>query len=267
MKFSSLILYVDDNFPTKNAFEKLKEVGTALHRKGKFLFSVDQELINERYYWMYFQYDNENLYSDTVLDTSDYFQKQNPRPKTQVELRFQLFACYDLESQTLFVSDYGKRNVVSDYISEMLQKQVSIKNIIKSIDDFLAVNKLLKSIVFTQRRNLQTTAPNSLFSKTINVYGLDLPETAKIKLDYGSTPVGIIKTKMHEWKNLHDSGELEEIIIVGMDDNGIESSFNFSTMVSSIEIALLKDENDRYDPTAVQTLLLQKIGELYGKAR
>lgn len=109
MKFSSMLLYVNDEFPTMQTFETLLDVGRKLYRKGKFLYSIEQTLINDRYYWMYFQYDNENLYTDTVVDTLDNSAKNNPRPKNQVEMRYQLFACYDLERHLLYLSDYSKK--------------------------------------------------------------------------------------------------------------------------------------------------------------
>ena len=91
-----MLLYVNDEFPTTQTFETLLGVSRKLYRKGKFLYSVEQTLIDDRYYWMYFQYDNENLYTDIVVDTLDNSAKNNPRPKNQVEMRYQLFACYDL---------------------------------------------------------------------------------------------------------------------------------------------------------------------------
>lgn len=260
MKFSSLLLYVNDEFPTKRVFEQVKDKGTQFYRKGKYLYKVEQEFISERYYWMYFQYDNENLYSDIVLDTSDNCEKQNPRPKSQVELRSQLFACYDFRTETLYVSDYAKKNVVSNYIADMLQVETNVKNIFKSLDDFMAANKRLKTITFTQKRVIQATAPDSILKKVANVYGLDLPEHAKIKLDYGASPIGIVKHKMQDWKRLRDEGEFENIVIVGIDDDGIENSFNFSTMVSAIEIELSKNDDDRYDPIVVQPLLIRELG-------
>lgn len=194
MKFHAVLLYIDDQFPDISIFRKLQEVGRGLYPKGAYLYSVEQKLIADRFYWMYFQYDNAKLYSDKVIDTEDNSVKENPRPKSQVEPRLQLFSCYDLERHILYVSDYSKKATITDYISEMLQKSAQTKNVLRSVDDFLNVVTQLKSVCFTQRRTLFTSKEDSIFKKQANLYGLDLPEKSKIRLDYGATPIGAANT-------------------------------------------------------------------------
>lgn len=48
--------------------------------------------------------------------------------------------------------------------------------------------------------------------------------------------------------------------VVGMDDNGLESTFNFSTLISSVEINIIKDDDYRYEPSIVKTLLVNQLG-------
>ena len=156
MKFHAVLLYIDDQFPDISIFRKLQEVGRGLYPKGAYLYSVEQKLIADRFYWMYFQYDNAKLYSDKVIDTEDNSVKENPRPKSQVEPRLQLFSCYDLERHILYVSDYSKKATITDYISEMLQKSAQTKNVLRSVDDFLNVVTQLKSVCFTVSITLLT---------------------------------------------------------------------------------------------------------------
>lgn len=222
MKFHAVLLYIDDQFPDISIFRKLQEVGRGLYPKGAYLYSVEQKLIADRFYWMYFQYDNAKLYSDKVIDTEDNSVKENPRPKSQVEPRLQLFSCYDLERHILYVSDYSKKATITDYISEMLQKSAQTKNVLRSVDDFLNVVTQLKSVCFTQRRTLFTSKEDSIFKKQANLYGLDLPEKSKIRLDYGATPIGAAKNALRDWKMKRESGEFEDVIVVGMDDNKIQ---------------------------------------------
>lgn len=85
MKFHAVLLYINDQFPDISIFKNLQEVGRGLYPKGAYLYSVEQEFITDRFYWMYFQYDNAKLYSDKVIDTEDNSVKENPRPKSQVE--------------------------------------------------------------------------------------------------------------------------------------------------------------------------------------
>ena len=260
MKFHAVLLYVNDQFPDILTFKKLQEIGRTLYPKGAYLYSVEQELIADRFYWMYFQYDNAKLYSDKVIDTEDNSVKENPRPKSQVEPRLQLFACYDLDRHILYVSDYTKKATITDYISEMMQKPAHTKNILRSVDDFLNAVTQLKSVSFTQRRTLFTSAEDSTFRKQAKMYVLDLPERSKIRLDYGSTPIGNAKNALRDWKMRRESGEFEDIVVVGADDSGFESTFNFSALVSSVEINVIKDDDYRYEPRIIKTLLVNQLG-------
>lgn len=265
MKFSAVLLYVNDKFPDISVFKKLSEDGRARYRKGNYLYTIEQDLVADRFYWMYFQYDNESLYTNMVIDTTDNSVKENPRPKYQVEMRSQLFVCYDLDKHILYVSDYQKKATVTDYISEMLQVSAHTKNVLRSLDDFLGVVTQLKSVSFTQRRSLFTSAEDSTFRKQANIYGLDLPERSKVKLDYGSSPIGAYKNAMRGWKKKRDSGEFEDIVIVGLDDSGFENTFNFSTMISSVDINIIKDDDFRYEPTVVKSQLINLLGENHAK--
>ena len=65
----------------------------------------------------------------------------------------------------------------------------------------------LKSVCFTQRRTLFTSKEDSIFKKQANLYGLDLPEKSKIRLDYGATPIGAAKNALRDWKMKRESGE------------------------------------------------------------
>ncbi len=260
MKFHAELLYINDQFPDILTFRKLQDVGRKLYPNGTYLYSVEHELIADRFYWMYFQYDNAKLYSDKVIDTEDNSVKENPRPKSQVEPRMQLFACYDLENHILYVSDYSKKATITDYISEMLQKSAQTKNVLRSVDEFLNVVTQLRSVCFTQKRTLFTSKEDSIFKKQANLYGLDLPEKSKIRLDYGATPIGSAKNALRDWKMKRESGEFEDVIVVGMDDNGFENTFNFSTLISSVEINVIKDDDYRYEPNIVKTLLINQLG-------
>lgn len=94
----------------------------------------------------------------------------------------------------------------------------------------------------------------------LNLYGLDLPEHSKLKFDYGASPIGIVKTTLQNWGAKRNRGEFEDIIIVGLDDAGFENTFNFSTMISYVEIDALRDDNYRFAPDNVRVLLLAKLG-------
>ena len=265
MKLNSMILYLNDNFPELEDFRKLLEKGNSRFWKGNYLHVVEHELIAERYYWLYLQYDNANLYAPHVVDIMDDAVKDNPRPKNQVEMRNQLFACYDLLRKILYVSDYQKKAAITYYIEETLQCDAKAKYVFSSIDEFLSRVTTLKSVSFTQKNNLYNLPEHSIFRKVSSIYGLDLPSRSKVKLDYGDTPIGTIRDAMRDWKVKREAGEFEDIVVVGVDDRGIEEVFNFQTAISSVELNVIKDDNGRFDPEAVKAALINQLGGYDGE--
>ena len=201
------------------------------------------------------------LYSNYVVDTLDNSEKDNPRPKSQIELRCQLFACYDFKENRLYVSNYDKKSVITSYISDQLGVNASLKNIYTTLDNFTSVYKNLKAATFTQIRNISTSMPNSIFKQQADLFGYDLPERTKLKVDYGLAPAKMVKNTLQQWKQQYEAGEYEDIILIGADDSGFESSFNFSSMISTIEFDLQKDENDRFDPNKVWQCFVERKAE------
>ena len=48
-------------------------------------------------------------------------------------------------------------------------------------------------------------------------------------------------------------------VVIGCDDEGVEQTFDFSSVMKRIEISPQKDENEHYDPQEVQRLLLTEL--------
>lgn len=265
MKLNAMVMSINDRLPELADFKRMIEAGNSRFGKGDYLHVVEQALIANRFYWLYLQYDNVKLYAPYVVDTTDDSVKDNPRPKNQVEMRNQLFACYDLRSGSLYVSDYQKKTTITDYMGDTLQCPVKAKYVFSSVDEFLSRVSKLKSVSFTQKRNLFNYPNDSLLSKVSNIYGLDLPDRCKVKLDYGSTPIGTIRDAMRDWKVKRETGEFEDVVVVGVDDHGFEEVFNFQTTISSVEANVIKDDNGRYDPEAVKAALINQLGGYNGE--
>ena len=264
MKLNAMLLYIDDGVPELADFRRIVEIGSSRFSRDNYMYVVEQELIGERFYWLYLQYDNSNLYAPYVLDVTDDSVKDNPRPKNQMELRNQLFACYDLKVGNLYVSDYRKKAAITDYMEDTLQRTVKAKYIFSSIDEFLSRVSTLKSVSFTQKKNIFNLPEYSLFRKVPSLYGLDLPSRSKVKLDYGDTPIGTIRDAMRDWKVKREAGEFDDIMVVGTDDCGIEEIFNFQTTISSVELKVIKDDNGRFEPEAVKAALINQLGGRHG---
>lgn len=107
-------------------------------------------ILEERFLWMSCRFDNAELYTDHVWNSESKQKENNPRKKSQIECRKQLFVCYDIEKCLLYISDMQKRAFLSNYLEEILGKDVKIKNILKSIEDFQNIVKTLKRVTFIQ---------------------------------------------------------------------------------------------------------------------
>ncbi len=259
MKFKTFQLFAGKKFMGLDEIKKICEDGKPTFRHNKEFFEIELEILENRFLWMSCQYDNAELYNEYVWDSDSQKKENNPRKKSQIECRKQLFVCYDCVANILYINDMQKRAFLSEYFSTILNRNVHTKNIIKSLDDFQQIVNKLKQIKFIQQRNIMTTSKDSIFEQTANIYGFDAPQRMYMRLDYNSEPIQKMKGFINRLKAKRDIGEFEDIIIVGEDDNGIEHSFDFSTIIKSININLYRDENGQYFAQDVKNHLLSEI--------
>ncbi len=259
MNFKTFQLIIDDGNPTQEDLAKVVEYGYHIFSSGSDLFDIENSIEEERFFWMSCQFDDTEIYNDYVWNSELDTREGNPRAKNQIEFRQQLFVCYDLQSKLLYMSNISKRKFLKNYLHEVLQKDVVIKSIIKSIEEFEQVIKVVKHAKFTQVNNIMNQVPESIFKQTANIYGLDMPDRLTLKVDFGNTPIGAVRTAIRRYKQRLDSSEFESVVLVGEDESGLEHSFNFSSMVHSISIQAEKNSNGHFDNHTVKQLLLNKI--------
>lgn len=259
MKFKTFQLIIGTDHPTNADLLKVVEYGPQVFRHGEELFEIEKSLDENRFFWMSCRFDNAEIYSDHVWNSESEEFEGNPRAKSQIECRKQLFICFDSRDKLLYMSDMQKRPFLKRYLNHILQKDVAIKNIIHSIEDFQERVRILKSATFIQMNNIMNQVPQSIFKQTADIYGLDAPAKITLKVDYGSSPVGVVRTAIQNYKQKLDSSEFERVILVGEDDSGLEHSFDFSSIIQSLDLQLEKDENGHFDSSEVNHLLLNII--------
>lgn len=227
-----------------HAFEPLKQ---------KNLYMLETEIIDDRFFWLSCDYDDAESYRNYVINKETKEREPNPKGKKQIELKKQFFACYDTLTGQLYLSDFNRKATLAAYLSDSIQKTFSIKNIYSSMDEFCAHIKTLRGFRFVQKNNLFSRSGN-IFQQIGNMWGQNLPSQVYMKIAYDDMPIhqgrSIIE-KLYRQKN-----EFEEVVVVGHDDNGIESTFDLSSMIKRIEISPLKDDNEQYNPIEVRDLLL-----------
>lgn len=261
MKFKTLHMIIDGYNLLYNDIKKIVNHGSNKYEYHKEVYLLKKDIIDNRYLWIYCQYDNAKLYGEVVLDTEKEEQLKNTRRKNQIELRKQLFVVFDINTQILYINDYTKKGFIKAYIADVLQTKVIIKNIYASLEEFQSAVKLLKRVKFTQYRNVINSLDNeSIFMQQTNSLGLDLPEKITMQIEYSNTLMGTVKNGMQTLKQKLNQGFFSDIIVIGEDEFGIEQSFDFRSIIKNIEVTAIKNEDDRYDDVEIKSKIFEKLG-------
>ncbi len=231
--------------------------GACKCRICKPVYSIDMDIIEERFFWMASDYDDAVRFRDYVINKKTGEKMPNPRSKEQVEPRQQFFACYDAQKHFLYMNDYNKKGFVEQYLSDTLQKEFKISNIYTSLDDFCKNIKTIRGFQYTQVDNVFSRG-GTLFSQVGNIWGQDLPSKLQLKISYGDLPIhgggkGLVD------RICRHREEFEDVVIIGCDESGIEQTFDFSSVLKHFLIQPTKDENEHFEPDEVRELLLAKL--------
>lgn len=260
MRFKTFQLIIDGHNPKDKELNDVILYGKDKHEQRKEIYLIDRKMIDNKYLWMYCQHDDAKLYGDIVFDTEKEKKHKNTRKRNEIELRKQLFVVYDIDAKLLFLNDMTKKSFVKEYIADALQVDVGVKNIYASLEEFQESVKSLTRLKFTQIYNIQNTIDEqSLFVKQVNELGLDMPDRMMMQIDYPNTPIGMIRAGLQNIKRKRDAGYFKDIILVGLDDLGVEQSFDFSSIIKNLDISVLKKENERYDEQEVERALLFEL--------
>lgn len=251
--FKTLHMIVENKSITRDDISKLVFGAKNKYEHRNEVYLIERKYVENRYLWMYCQYDNSKLYGEVVLDTMKEKQHKNTRKKNEVELRKQLFVIIDSETHLVYISDIAKKGMIKEYLSEELQADVIIKNVYSSLDEFQDAIKYLKKLKFTQQRNIMNVVDNeSIFMQQVSELGLDMPEKITMQIEYPNTLIGSLRNGIQNIKQKREQGYFKDIVLIGVDDSGIEQSFDFSSVVKNIEILTRKNEDERYDNEEVE---------------
>ena len=240
-------------------FQQVLKVGLRTYKpdRQKYLYSIEMDIIEGRYFWMACDYDDAVRFRDYVINKETGEKEPNPRSKEQIEPRQQFFACYDCNTHFLYLNDLTRRSFLQQYLSDTLQKGFQINNIYTSVDEFCSKIKTIRGFQYTQVDNLFGRS-SDLFAQVGNIWGQDLPSKIQLKVAYGDIPVHGGGRQIIDVFSRH-KGEFENVVIIGSDDAGVEHTFDFSSVLKHLVISPVKDENEHFDPTEVRNLLLREL--------
>lgn len=143
------------------------------------------------------------------------------------------------------------------YLSETTQHDFQINNIYASVDEFCSRIKTLKGFQYTQVDNMFGRS-SDIFDQVGTIWGQDLPSKVQLKITYDNMPIHrggrSIIDRFSRKKN-----EFESVVVIGCDDEGVEHTFDFSSVLKHLVISPDKDENEHFDPEEVQKLLLAEL--------
>ena len=258
MKFKTYYLLVDglQNFTISDA-EDIIHKGNPFFHHGKFFFRIHSEIIRQRFLWIACEYDDAKSYRDYVLNQNNGIEEPNPRTKNQIEPRQQFFTCYDVKTEYLYLSDINRRPFFKDYLSDILQKEITIGNVYTSVDEFCGKIKAIRGLKFTQLNNFYARS-GDIFTPISDLFGLDIPEKIQVQIGYGDVPVHRKGRALLDRLN-RQRDQFEKIIVVGCDDKDVEQTFDFSSVLEHIVVPVSKDENEHYNPEEVKIQLLNLL--------
>ena len=144
MKFCNFLLRVDGiREASIDDFKSVIEKGLRTYRPEhqKYLYSIEMEIIDDRFFWMSCDYDDAVKFRDYVINRETGEKEPNPRSKAQIEPKQQFFACYDCSEHFLYLNDLNRRSFLSQYLSDTLQKRIPDKQCVQFCRRFLQSDK------------------------------------------------------------------------------------------------------------------------------
>lgn len=229
MKFCNFLLRVGGiREASLEDFRQVLSKGNRTYKpeRQKYLYSIDMEIIDDRYFWMSCDYDDAVRFRDYVINKETGEKEPNPRSKEQIEPRQQFFACYDCDTHLLYLNDLNRRKFLQQYLSETLQKEFQINNIYTSVDEFCNKIKTIRGFQYTQVDNLFSRG-GDLFARIGNMWGQDLPSKIQLKIAYGDIPVHGGGRQIIDIFSRHRN-EFDTVVVIGV-----------TMMVSSIHLTFL----------------------------
>ncbi len=258
LSFSSMTLVVDGRDPSiawlKKNFSNPKT--TKLH--GATTHIIRRSIIDKRFYWFYSSYGKGMPRPDNILDTKSGQSINNPRKTQQVEPTRQLFAIYDDVSKLFYISQLKQKKFLAEFLSEISNSNVIIKNIYKDIDNFAKITKKFNKIEFTKTRT-GSSKEEDIFTPNTDILGFNERAKFKIKVQYEIPIVDGIKKRISTLNKHKKEGNIENLIIKGEDEKGFEAVFNADSFTSKISISLNKDKQHLFPPEEVKGKIIAEL--------
>lgn len=258
VSFSSFELVVGGKLPDANYLQTAfsPEKMSIVHEE--YSHQIVREVIDDRFYWFYSNFGKAMPHRDIVIDIPSGTELANPRTAHQVEPNDQLFAIYDSATSIFYISNLNKKGFLRYFLSKFTDEEVVVKNIYKSISDFLEVIKSLETVKFTGSRDL-FNREGDLFSSLKNIFGYGEPEEFSIEAKYRIPMKHGLKQGILRLAGLQSTGDIRTMVCIGKDERGFENVFDTNKFINKISIPLQKDSQLLFPPDDVKTQTVAKL--------
>lgn len=259
--FTSFQVVVDGEFPTIEDFDILCSKALKKYDREGVHYKIENKLDNNNdFYWMYAIYGNPLPYSDQVYDTLSQVTKENPRKQSDAELRNQFFGLYDFRSKLLYLSNSQKKGFFEIYCKTYIGKEVTIKRVYKSAEEFLSIAKKISDIRLVSLRSI-FTSKSGLFDEVDNLFGLGEPEQFKVDVSFGKVDkTSLFEQVLKKWRDKFHDCQIEQLVCVGYDERDIEVVFNTESFMNKIEVKQNKNAMGMFEQLEVRDALLAQVG-------
>lgn len=260
--FSSFELTIGGRLPDVNFLNKAFSPEKRNMTSEQVLHQIECEVVEGRFYWFYSNYGKSMPHRDIVVDLTSGDELENPRTTQQVEPNSQLFVVYDSESTLLYISNLQKKGFLNDYLSRYADKEVIIKNVYKTIEEFIGEISSLETIKFTGSRDL-FNSDGDLFSPLRDIFGYGEPEEFSIEAKYRTSMKEALNRELLRLANYQNQNDIKTLVCIGKDERGFERVFNTNSFISKISFPTQKDDQLLFPPEEVKAQTIIKLKEMF----
>ena len=263
MNFTSQELRFNDKFPQKGDFLFFNTESDFCHNTSETsaYHTIHTELTDD-YFWFYSNYGHRNPRPKQVINITNGLAHENLRTAEEVEPTGQLFALYSFNNNILYISNAQRKGIIVDFLKDKLNiDNLIIKNIYVDRDAF--VNKLnsLDKIRFTSRERNLFSGVNSIGGALKDNYGMEEPEKFTVYAEYKIPMSERLKNTISILNEHKKLGNIQNLVIIGRDDQGIEQVFNEEAFTQRVVVSVPENDEGLYDPEQVKNKLLEKLDE------
>ncbi|TQR40804.1 hypothetical protein DMB95_06615 [Campylobacter sp. MIT 12-8780] len=234
--FTACGLAIDGvTFPS---IELFRNIENDIYEFDSISYSVSCEIINNKMLWIYVKHGKAKPYAEEILNIDTKENKKNPRNPNEAELRNQIFYLYVPEELILYTSYFKKNKFLSEYLKDKFKNKFSIKNYTISPDEFV---KEITSVSYLKFASANKNLFNGgIFGDVEDAcgYGSAVNFSLEVKIKESIFDPGKCLSFLARCKKRKDNAEIDKMICIGEDDNGIEKIFNLETYLKKFNLKL-----------------------------